>query len=552
MTTLEYLNKLHPLPTPEEMSSWDREAINFGIPENMLMENSARAILKFLEQKNLLNHKPIWIFMGGGNNGGDAAALARSLGDAGCIPVVFYTTAPEKLHGAAAFHANLALKDGIPFLELPEPESNEQEFFTFLAEQCARHNAPGLIIDGLLGTGFRGVLRDGLVFLIRSINRLSDVFSSPLVSIDIPSGLNGLTGYPAPEAIRATYTLTLAAAKTGMILPQAREWIGELYFNKIGFPKTPEYSCSHYLLDGAMLKGAGAITSNGYKNIYGHILVFGGSSGMEGAAHLACMGALRSGCGLVTACAPKQVVNAIKNGQPEIMTQAVSDGAHWPDKIPDYLEEYLNRASGFVIGPGMGRTAETSSFLKALLNLPSRPSAVFDADSLILLGKDPELAARLTARDILTPHPGEAGALLNCSSKEIQADRTGALNTLKEKFPCAIALKGAATLAGQKGHPVLICPYDIPQLSVAGSGDVLSGIAGFYLGLKTFEALEACSLAIITHAISGLICARKFPDRGDLAPDLVDAIPEALRFTNESANWDLAGGRLPWPSPLTV
>ena len=548
-----------PLPLPDEMRKWDAEAMALGLPEELLMENAARAALDVL-----LGYRPqlaglrVWLIMGSGNNGGDAVCLARHLLDAGAEPLVVHTRPLASCKGACGKHVRIARAAGIAFER-------------YCPAIFRRMDQPHILIDGLLGTGFCGSLRPDALELVRAVNSLP---SQPFVlALDIPSGLEARTGQPMPEAIRAAATVSFAAAKPGLALPEARPFTGALHVRSIGIPlaarrKAP---CSYYAADGHCLAPLAQTLPGGFKNSYGHVLVAGGAPGLGGAAHLAARAVLRSGAGLVTAAAPGAGIADIKNGWPEIMTLALghTDRA-WPARLPDALVELAQRCAAIVVGPGMGRGQDAAAFLAALLALPHRPPTVFDADALVLLAQRPDLRNRITEADILTPHPGEAAALLDCSAAEIQADRQGALERLCGLCRGVVILKGAASLIGQANAPTLLCPYDVPQLAVGGSGDVLAGCAGGLLA-RMLPSLRhalptACTSAqlhdtaaknILTpshmlaaqaaalHALAGKSLAGQWSHRGNTPSTVADALPHALSACMAAS--ESKDDILPWP-----
>ena len=224
-----------------------------------------------------------------------------------------------------------------------------------------------------------------------------------------------------------------------------------------------EGPCSFRLLDSHALDLLPAMTAACYKNTYGHILIMGGRPGMCGAGHLAARGALRTGAGLVTAAMPAAGEEQVRMGWPEIMTLPLGDtgNRNWPAQIPDDLRRRLHQCRALVIGPGMGRGEDSHAFLAALLKEPGRPACVFDADALMLLAGDPSLLAALGPGDILTPHPGEAAALLHCPGSAVQQDRMAALKALCAAVPAAVVLKGAGTLVGQRDCPTGLSPLDV-------------------------------------------------------------------------------------------
>jgi NAD(P)H-hydrate epimerase len=153
-----------------------------------------------------------------------------------------------------------------------------------------------------------------------------------------------------------------------------------------------------------------------------------------------------------------------------------------------------------------------------------------DADALVLLAGHRDLQSYITKDDILTPHPGEAAALLRVQAAAVQADRFDSLNALCRLVPGVVLLKGAGSLASRQADPFLVSPYDIPQLAVGGSGDVLAGCIGALLarGRGQGGSLAAAGLGLVLHALAGLKCAARYPERGNTAGEIADAIPPAL------------------------
>ena len=544
----DFLRSCPPLPLPQEMAAWDAQAFALGLPGAMLMENAARAALGVLRaQEPRLEGKRVWLFMGGGNNGGDAAALARHLHDARALPVVAHVKPLSAFRGAAAEHVRMARAVGVPFVNLAstlrrKDATRPEALLSHLCRSLAPDEAaccPDICIDGLLGTGFHGSLREDLRYLVAALNLLHD--RSFILALDIPSGLDGTNGQPCPLAVQAHATATFAAAKPGLALPCARRWTGRLHVCDIGMPRSIRENgpCSLRLLPAAAAARFAVPIPQGYKNSYGHVAVIGGAGGLSGAAHLAALAALRSGAGLVTALTPAPSAPAVKGGRAEIMTLALPSAnadAPWHGTWTDEAAAFICRCQALAIGPGMGRGDDALLILEAILEEKRRPPAVLDADALVLLARKPALLQRLTSQDILTPHPGEAAALLGCSTDEIQTQRRQALARLTEMSAAAVVLKGAGSLAAQGQSPQLLCPVDIPQLSVGGSGDVLAGCAAALLARAAHNgapALAVLGAALRLHAAAGLACATDFPCRGNGAVELAEALPQAWEAPRE-------------------
>lgn len=525
---------LTPLATTEDLRRWDAASAALGLPESLLMENAARAALDVLRAyvPDLAGRR-VLCMMGGGNNGGDAACMARHLLDIGAQVLVLHTKPLGKLAGAARQHARAAKACGVEFRLLPGDVEGA------LARLEPAWHAPDIIVDGLLGTGFSGALRAPMTQLVAHINA-SGAF---VLALDIPSGLDAMTGKPCPDgadAVCAHATATFAAATPGLVLPAARAYTGALHTCAIGIPRSVQAATppQYYALDARCAGLLPPILANAHKNSFGSVLVLGGAPGMAGAAHLAALAALRAGAGLVRVAAPAASLPLICATLPDAMSLPCGADA-WPMHMDDTLRAAIDKATALILGPGMGTSPACTSLLAEILRLPTRPPVVCDADALNTLAAAPDLLPLLRAGDICTPHPAEAARLLGTSTANVQAHRFAALRALCALAPCAFVLKGAGTLMGQasgqsggqgkeeSGGPVCIAPWDIPTLAVAGSGDVLSGCAGALLG-RGLPALEAAVLAVAVHARAGMLCAAACPQRGALASDIAAHVPQAL------------------------
>ncbi len=532
-----------PLPTAEEMRRWDSEAVTLGIPEAILMENAAREALRALQEAHgSLHATHILLFMGNGNNGGDAACLARHLLDLGAKPLVLHTKPLQAYTGVTKQHIRMAKNCGVPLQYV-----GKKSFASTQKNMPAPWQQADIVVDGLLGTGLDGPLRPQFMEYIHYINACKR--TSFIFSLDIPSGCSALTGLPhaqTPVAVQAHATVCFAAAKPGLVLPCAAPYTGKLFVRSIGIPrKVQENNAPSFrLLQGEKL--GDVLTENksqSHKGSFGHVLVLGGSRPQEGvsgadlsgAAHLAALSALRTGAGLVTAAAPSALCAAVKNACPNIMTLALTNTAQaqtqtWPTPLPQALVEKISQVQALAIGPGMGTDEHAYLFLQALLAQPTRPRAVLDADALTLLAKHTSLRALVRHHDMLTPHPGEAARFLQCTAQEVQTQRFTALNKLTNLLPCAWLLKGAGTLIKQQGSPTYILPRDIPSLALAGSGDVLTGcVAALAARMPHTSSLHLLALGACVHAQVGLLAQEQFPQRGHVASDLAHFLPKALQ-----------------------
>lgn len=544
------------LPTPKEMTLWDRAAADLGLPELALMENAAREAFHVIRQAiGSLEGKQVLAFMGSGNNGGDAACLARHLFDAGANVRVLHTRPLASYRGVTGQHLRLARRCGVRFEPVgrwfpqPSPSETAPSSSTRLKSGALPGSEPDILIDGLLGTGFSGSLRPLEQHLVNVINRLA--VRAKVFSLDIPSGLSGLTGRPLPIAVQAHVTITFEAPKPGLVLPEAAKYTGELHIRPIGIPLAVRQAlpASFQLLRENLGSLLPRPTPFWHKGTAGRVLIIGGSVyplGLTGAPHLAAMAALRAGAGLVSVTAPAGFCAAIKADCPDIMLRPLGTptAADWsPDLVEQLVPFIAAKAASrsydaLVLGPGLGRTPGARAFVQTLLALPDRLPAVIDADALNALANSASFSSLLRAEDVLTPHPGEAAALLRRSTHAVQEDRVAALDALRQTAPAVWILKGAGTLIGARDLPVIISPYAVPSLAVGGSGDVLSGCLGTLLAQRGLlqksaeqlalspSALAAC-LAVLAHARAGQLLTEKYPQRGNTASEIAACLPEA-------------------------
>lgn len=506
---------LNPLPTPGEMAAWDAEAIGeFGIPGSVLMENAAREAMRVLEcQAGPLDDKTVYLFAGSGNNGGDAFAMARYLMDRAATVAVFHTRPKKQYRGETRANLVLARKLGVPL-------------FHIATANLGSLPQPDILVDGLLGTGFKGTLRKDTLRLVRHVNRLGE--RAYVLSIDIPSGLNGHTGRPGPEAVRADATVTFQAAKTGLVMPGAEQWTGALFVRDIGIPRAVQDAkpVRRFVVGSQIMRTIPEPEADAHKGSAGHVLVIGGSPGLTGAPHLAALGALRAGAGLVTVACPESLCAEVKGGRPEIMTMPLVDSSQWDEKTAKNVVSKLSRFDAVTLGPGLGTGGKTVDFLREIIARCPVP-LVLDADALNALSQAPELFGELSPRTVLTPHPGEMGRLTGSSSAEVQRDRLSAAEGFIEKTQAVLVLKGAGTIIADRKQTRL-CPLSAPCLAVGGAGDVLSGAIAS-LAASGMKAMDAATLGVYWHAVAGAMLENEYPRRGNLAGEIAHMLPRAAK-----------------------
>lgn len=548
-----------PLPSPEEMSRWDSlTEKEYGLSTLLLMESAARKAFHALkEQHGVWPGMRVLVLAGGGNNGGDGVALARMLYGAGCAVRLVTVLPGEEYKDIAREHYQAAVKAGVEIMCFSDKDALPGK-----GGPEGSPDAPEVIVDAVLGAGFKGPIRPPALKLVSYMNRMSQSY---IFSLDIPTGLSALTGRPEPVAVRANLTATFGAAKPGLVLPWARPFTGILQICDIGIPKI--------LMDDRppvrrlVRPRAGILPKTSpyaHKGQKGHVLVIGGSQGFVGAPFLSALAAARSGVGLITVAAPAPVCAEASHRSPEIMTLPLP-GADWAEVMSgpgiEQLKNFIGGLpanSALVLGPGLGRDEGAAELAKAIVTLPGRPPLVLDADGLFRFRalppeelEDSEYLSLSLLReyDVVTPHPGEMYRLLSGSVVEnaavypavnrpftssdlvVQEGREAGLKAALASTYAAVLLKGPGSIAGKAGEPMSIAAFATEALGVGGSGDVLSGLIAALLARKPmagFSSDKAAALGAWLHGRAGEICASQFPAGGNLASDIAEAIPKAL------------------------
>jgi NAD(P)H-hydrate epimerase len=359
---------------------------------------------------------------------------------------------------------------------------------------------PDVVIDALLGTGLKGAPREETSRLIEQING----GASPVVAVDIPSGVNASTGEVA-GAGGAGRPHRDDARPQGRARRRAGPFPrGEIAVADIGVEPA---KTEHRLVTPEILTEVPRRSSRDNKYTAGHVLVVGGSRGMTGAPALAARAALRADAGYVTIAAPEESLPVLET----LVLEAV--------KRPlEQAFEAAAKAKALAVGPGLGREEESKTLVRRLLAEVEVP-AVVDADALFELEPGEWPAPR-----VLTPHEGELARLLGRESKEIAAHRLASVQEAAERFDCVVVLKGEDSLVAAPGDGVLVCALGLPSLSTAGTGDVLTGITAAFLA-KGMEPQRAAAAACAAQQLASHEASQRY---GLVASDVIEALPSIL------------------------
>lgn len=495
-----------------------REALN--ISGFALMQRAASAALDVLTQR-FPEARRVSVWCGKGNNAGDAYLLAVLAHNMGLEPTLVCATPAAELTGDAAEAARLAKAAGL--VERPAGEVLE-------APLCA-----DVIVDGLLGTGLRDAPRPLWQQAIDAIN----ASGLPVLSLDVPSGVDAGTGAVPGRAIQATVTVTFIGHKAGLHTGIGRIQAGDVVFADLGVPVQAHEGAVASLLHWSAGR-LPRLADNAYKHQQGHVLVVGGDAGMPGAVALAGTAALRSGAGMVTVATHAEHASAIIAHTPELMVLDARDEAR--------LQSKIDSADCLVIGPGLGRSAWSEAVWRCCQPFASQKVVVIDADGLFWLARDrsaPDGSAPHTASHAsspalwcaMTPHTGEAATLLETDAAHIERDRLGAAAALAASYDAATVLKGPGSVVHTSAG-VQICAHGNPGMATAGMGDVLSGITGALLagavrecagGVEADLCAERFATAVALHSAAADAAAAHRGRRGLIASDVIEAVSSLLR-----------------------
>jgi ADP-dependent NAD(P)H-hydrate dehydratase / NAD(P)H-hydrate epimerase len=476
---------LHLVSTSSEVRSLDAHTIHtLGVPGAALMELAGRAVAaELMARHHELAGRGVQVVAGRGNNGGDGYVIARLLHLSG-VPVRVLGLAGEHTADCAT-HRAAAEKLGIEVVEEGPIDG------------------PGLLVDALLGTGLHQDLRGEIAQRVAGL-RESGV---PVVAVDLPTGLCGDTGRVLGDAAPAVLTVTFGRARVGHFLEPGADLCGALVIADIGL--TGDVNATARVADGVWVaEQLPDRAAASHKGSHGHLGVVAGSPECAGAGVLACNAAIRAGAGLVTLFTPRDGWGRLGGLQPEVMVgDTVGLG---PERLRD--------VDAVAVGPGFGTGREQIQLLRRLWRDIPHP-AVFDADALAAMTGVFNRPRHLRC---VTPHPGEAGRLLSTNSRDVQADRLGAVRRLARIAPAL--LKGRHTLIAGGDRPITINRTGTAALATAGSGDVLTGLVGALLA-NGLDAWTALVCGAFVHGYAGELAG----PAPIVAGDVVAQLPAALR-----------------------
>lgn len=463
----------------------------------MLMERAGKAAFEVM-RKHWPDAKKILVLTGSGNNAGDGFILAMQATGAGLSVDLYSPVSDKKLVGDAA-----VAKQQWSDLGGTIGQSEDTDFKQY-----------DVIIDALLGTGLSGNTRSPFAECIQSINDCN----VPVLSLDIPSGLDANTGKVLGNAVSANVTVTFVGIKPGLVTGLGKQHCGALEYDDLGIGESFQQLADTfaYRVKHADFASLPRRIGNAHKGNFGRLLCIGGNRTMAGAIRLSAEAALRCGAGLVKVFCHHDSVLQVSQGRSELMITS------------DNLSQQLNWADCIVLGPGMGQDAWSRGVFNEVLaylvhaDIPT----IIDADGLNLLSH--HLYKLKLSQLVITPHPAEAARLLEVSTVEVEQDRFKHAAKLATKFTGTAVLKGAGSIV-QTTDRCVVCGDGNPGMATAGMGDVLTGVIGSMMA-QGMKSENAALFAVCLHAAAGDLAAETLGQRGMLASDLFVFLRQLINY----------------------
>ncbi len=498
---------LDPLPDAAEQRALDEWAIDQrGIPGIDLMERAGTGLADLVG--SLVPGGRVVVVCGKGNNGGDGLVTARVLRERGREVDVLLLGGAGDFRGDA--RANLERLPGAAPVGF----------------DASRLEGAAGIVDAILGTGFSGEPREPAAGAIDAINLARDS-GACVVACDVPSGVDASSGEVAGPAVRARATATFNAGKPGLWIEPGKTHSGSVHVVDIGIPAGGPVEPRVGLISARVADEIPRRGRESTKFAAGSVLVCGGSRGLTGAPCMASESAMRAGAGYVTACIPGSLSAVFGSKLLEVMTISLpdTDGSLEPRGVERVLER-ADRSDAIALGPGLGRTEGAQEFARQLARAAPVP-LLLDADGLNAHAGALDLLADRQEPTVLTPHAGELARLLETDSASIGARRLESARRAAREAAAIVVLKGDDSIVAAPDGRAAVNRGASSALATAGTGDVLSGVIGAYLG-KHMDPFAAACAGVLVHGRAGQLCAEEIGPEGVIAGDVIRALPRAL------------------------
>ncbi|MEM0226953.1 MAG: NAD(P)H-hydrate dehydratase [Thermofilaceae archaeon] len=499
-----------------------RASDEYGIDPLLLMEDAGTAVYAVV-MKLFGSAQRVAVVAGVGNNGGDALVAARRLHAAGVEVRVVVVGDPSRYPEPARRNYELAARLGLPIHHVRGVE--ELEVLRQALDWCT------VAIVGLIGVGLRGEVRG----LYREAIELINGSGKPVVSVDIPSGIDADSGRVMGSAVKSAATVTFGLPKIGNILYPGFHYCGRLYVSPLSYPRQ--------LLESEEIK----VELNkplqppervkwGHKGTFGKLLAVAGARYYYGAPYYVAYSFLRAGGGYSRLAAPKSVVPYVAARCSEVVyipLEETSEGTISRANL-DYLLELVEEQGIDIaaIGPGTSLNEETQQLIRELTASLKIP-VIVDGDGITAVAKDPDAVKGRSAPTIITPHLIEFCRLTGMEPSEVQADPVGSLQKACSSLKAYIVMKGAHSLIGYPDGRVYINMTGNPGMAKAGSGDVLTGTIAAMWGIGFRDPGLAARMGVLVHGLAGDLAAEQLGEDGVTPDDILSQLPAAVRMLRE-------------------
>lgn len=499
----------------EQMRALERRVVEeFAIPELLLRENAGRAAASVIEGALGRRLRAV-VVCGLGINGGVGLVVARQLHAGGAERVrALVTGGVDGYDASSRQHLEMALRAGV---EVTTDATAEQVRLA-LDEGC------DVVVDALVGAGLSGDVKERDREVIEAIN----ASGRQVVSLDLPSGVDGDTGLVRGAAVRARWTVSFGLPKLGNLLYPGFDLGGRLLVSHVSLPPALTGS-AELLVEAALPPPLPPRRADGHKGSFGDVLFIAGASSYYGAPSLAALSLLKAGGGYSRLAAPRSVVPHLAPLASEVVFLPQEETAEGAMALTA-AEALLAAAEGVdlvVLGPGLSLADETQQLVRRLVAELDKP-LVLDGDGLTAMAGDVDVLRRREALTALTPHPGEMSRLSGRSVSALRADPVAAVRDVSHDLGAHLVLKGPHSLICGPDGRAFINLSGNSGMGTAGSGDVLTGAIGaaFGLGLELGEALRA---GVFLHGLAGDLAAEGEGEDGMTARDVLEHLPAAVR-----------------------
>ncbi len=502
--------------TGYEMVEIDKIAVKRGIKALDLMEKAGQKVTN-IAKKELedFGKKNVLAVCGKGNNGGDGFVASSILHSKGFNVITYYIGEPEELREPSKTSFKKVKLSGLTLKKI------EKDLISFKKDlkNC------DFVIDAIFGTGLKRPVKGIYLDIINLINNANKY----VLSIDIPSGVNGNSGEVLNAAVKANITVTLQTYKFGLLNYPGASYVGDIKCVDIGIPQdlVDKYCKIFFIDDEWVLKRLPKRKAYAHKGDAGKLFVIAGSPSFTGAAYMCSMSALIGGAGVVTIAIPEGLNTVMETKLTEVMTLPLpqtKDGTLAISALPKILDE-VKKFDCLAIGPGISLNEETSDLVISLVKNLKIP-LVIDADALTILSKNLEVLRNLKVPIVITPHPGELSRLLHINKVELK-DRLELNREISKKIGKISVLKGARTLVSNPEGETFINLTGSPAMATAGSGDILVGLIASLI-VQGVDHYDAAIMGTYLHGLAGDMAAEEIGQRSLIATDIMNKIPDTF------------------------